>query len=205
MGRRCLRFVLRWLERALFIGAVACATWIYVTWKDATFYQLYAKNEMDRVAAGELPPDAWRPSIVQSVNPRDSLIGVLSIPSVEMSVAVVEGDDDQALRIAAGHLPDTPLPWEKGNSALAGHRDSFFAPLARVSGGDEISLTTRHGILRYRVVFMTIVGPDDLSVLGTSDDAALTLITCYPFGYLGSAPQRFIVQAVRLAPSAAEP
>jgi LPXTG-site transpeptidase (sortase) family protein len=205
MGRRFVRFVLRWLERALFIGAVACATWIYVTWKDATFYQLYAKSEMDRVAARELPADAWRPSIAQSANPRDSLIGVLSIPSVDMSVAVVEGDGDQALRIAAGHLPDTPLPWQPGNSAFAGHRDTFFAPLARVGGGDEISLTTRHGILRYRVVFMTIVGPDDLSVLRTSDDADLTLITCYPFGYLGPAPQRFIVQAIRLAPSATTP
>ena len=199
MGRRFLRFMLRWLERALFIGAVTCATWLYVTWKDATFYQLYAKNEMDRVTARELPADAWRPSIVQPANRRDSLIGVLSIPSVDMSVAIVEGDDDQALRISAGHLPDTPLPWEKGNSAFAGHRDSFFAPLAQVRGGDEISLTTRRGILHYRVVVMTIVGPDDLSVLGTSNDADLTLITCYPFGYLGPAPQRFVVQAERIA------
>jgi LPXTG-site transpeptidase (sortase) family protein len=191
--------MLRWLERALFIGAVTCATWLYVTWKDATFYQLYAKNEMDRVTARELPADAWRPSIVQPANRRDSLIGVLSIPSVDMSVAIVEGHDDQALRIAAGHLPDTPLPWEKGNSAFAGHRDSFFAPLAQVRGGDEISLTTRRGILHYRVVVMTIVGPDDLSVLGTSNDADLTLITCYPFGYLGPAPQRFVVQAERIA------
>jgi LPXTG-site transpeptidase (sortase) family protein len=191
--------MLRWLERALFIGAVTCATWLYVTWKDATFYQLYAKNEMDRVTARELPVDAWRPSMAQPANRRDSLIGVLTIPSVDMSVAIVEGDDDQALRIAAGHLPDTPLPWEKGNSAFAGHRDSFFAPLAQVRGGDEISLTTRRGILHYRVVVMTIVGPDDLSVLGTSNDADLTLITCYPFGYLGPAPQRFVVQAERIA------
>lgn len=198
MGRRCLRFVLRWLERALFIGAVACATWLYVTWKEATFYQLYAKDEMGRVAARELPADAWRPSIAQPASRRDSLVGVLTIPSVDMSVAIVEGDDDQALRIAAGHLPDTPLPWEKGNAAFAGHRDSFFAPLAQVRGGDEISLTTRHGILHYRVVLMTIVGPDDLSVLGTSNGVDLTLITCYPFGHLGPAPQRFVVQAERI-------
>jgi sortase A len=137
--------------------------------------------------------------MAQPANRRDSLIGVLTIPSVDMSVAIVEGDDDEALRIAAGHLPDTPLPWEKGNSAFAGHRDSFFAPLARVRGGDEISLTTRRGVLHYRVAFMTIVGPDDLSVLGTSNDADLTLITCYPFGYLGPAPQRFVVQAERIA------
>jgi len=205
MGRRMLRVVLRRLERALLIGAVACATWVYVTWKDATFYQLYAKNEMDHIAARELPADAWRPPIAEPANRHDSLIGVLTIPSVDLSVAVVEGDDDRALRIAAGHLPDTPLPWEEGNSAFAGHRDGFFAPLKAVRGGDEISIATRHGTLRYRVVFMTIVGPDDLSVLGASSDADLTLITCYPFGYLGPAPQRFIVQAVRIAPSAAAP
>jgi sortase A len=191
--------VLRWLERALFIGAVACATWLYVTWKEATFYQLYAKDEMDRVAARELPADAWRPAIARPASRRDSLVGVLTIPRVDMSVAIVEGDDDQALRIGAGHLPDTPLPWGKGNAAFAGHRDSFFAPLAQVRGGDEISLTTRRGILHYRVVVMTIVSPDDLSVLGTSNDADLTLITCYPFGYLGPAPQRFVVQAERIA------
>jgi sortase A len=195
MGRRCLRFVLRWFERALFIGGVACATWVYVTWKDATFYQLYAKNEMDHIG----------PPIAEPATRHDSLIGVLTIPSVDLSVAVVEGDDDQTLRIAVGHLPDTPLPWEEGNSALAGHRDSFFGPLKAVRGGDEISLATRRGTLRYRVVFMTIVGPDDLTVLGASNDADLTLITCYPFGYLGPAPQRFIVQAVRVAPSAARP
>jgi sortase A len=198
MGRRFLRFVLRWLERALFIGAVVCAAWLYVTWKETTFYQLHAKNEMDRVVVRELPADALRPSIAQPASRRDSLVGVLTIPSVDMSVAIVEGDDDRALRIAAGHLPDTPLPWEKGNAAVAGHRDSFFAPLAQVRGGDEISLTTRRGILHYRVVVMTIVGPDDLSVLGTSNGVDLTLITCYPFGYLGPAPQRFVVQAERI-------
>jgi sortase A len=198
MPRRMLRIVLRWLERALLIGAVACATWVYVTWKDAAFYQLDAKNEMDHIAARERPADAWRPPIAEPAGRHDSLIGVLTIPSVNLSVAVVEGDDDRALRIAAGHLPDTPLPWEEGNSALAGHRDSFFGPLARVRGGDEISLATRRGTLRYRVVFMTIVGPDDLSVLGSSNDADLTLITCYPFGYFGPAPQRFVVQAERV-------
>ena len=198
MGRRILRVVLRWLERALVIAGVLCATWVYVTWNDAALYQLYAKNEMDHIAARELPVDAWRPPIAEPARPGESLIGVLTIPRVNLSVAVVEGDDDQALRIAAGHLPDTPLPWEEGNSALAGHRDTFFGPLQAVRGGDEISLATRRGTLRYRVVFMTIVGPDDLSVLGTSSDADLTLITCYPFGYLGPAPQRFVVQAERV-------
>jgi sortase A len=103
------------------------------------------------------------------------------------------------LRIAAGHLPDTPLPWETGNSAIAGHRDTFFRVLERVRGGDDLSLATRRGTLRYRVVAVSVVEPDDLSVLGTSTKADLTLITCYPFHYVGPAPRRFVVQAQRIA------
>jgi len=196
MARGGLRLALRWLEGALFVGALACVTWLGVTWSHATLYQLYAKNEMDRVAAPG-PPAVGMPAAPPWK--QDSLIGVLAIPNVSLSVAVVEGDDDQALRIAVGHLPDTPLPWEEGNSALAGHRDTFFRALEQVRGGDDVSLATRHGTLRYRVKSVAVVSPDDVAVLGSSTSANLTLITCYPFQYVGPAPRRFVVQAQRIA------
>jgi sortase A len=196
MARGGLRLALRWLEGALFIGALACVTWLGITWGHATLYQLYAKNEMDRLATPGLPAVGMPAA---SLSTHDSLIGVLAIPNVGLSVAVVEGDDARALRIAAGHLPDTPLPWETGNSAIAGHRDTFFRVLERVRGGDDLSLATRRGTLRYRVVAVSVVEPDDLSVLGTSTKADLTLITCYPFHYVGPAPRRFVVQAERIA------
>ena len=196
---RLRRFLLRWLERMLVAAAIACAAWVYVTWRDAVAYQIYARNELDHIAAREQPVDLSR--VPTNVREDTSLIGVLSIPRVSLSVAVVEGDDAHALRLAVGHLPDTPLPWQGGNSALAGHRDGFFNPLQSVRRGDEITLATRRGTLRYRVSLTEIVEPDDISVLGPTGGADLTLITCYPFGYFGPAPQRFIVQAVKQSAS----
>ncbi|MEP7306469.1 MAG: class D sortase [Acidobacteriota bacterium] len=127
-----------------------------------------------------------------------NLIGRLEIARVKLSAMVVEGDDDDTLDIAVGHLPDTPFPWQAGNSALAGHRDTFFRPLKDVRVGDEIVLTSLRGELHYRVERTVIVDPQDLSVLKASTSPTLTLVTCFPFFYVGHAPRRFVVQATRL-------
>ena len=126
------------------------------------------------------------------------LIGMLDVPRLELSTPVIEGDDTRTLKRAVGHLPDTPLPWQAGNSALAGHRDGLFRPLKDIKVGDEIRFRSTRDEYRYRVAKTSIVKPDDLSVLKPHADAAtLTLITCYPFFYVGSAPKRFVVHAVR--------
>jgi sortase A len=125
------------------------------------------------------------------------LVGMLDVPRLELSTPVIEGDDDQTLKRSVGHLPDTPLPWEFGNSAIAGHRDGLFRPLKNVKVGDEIRFRTTKDEFRYRVTKTSIVEPDDVSVLAQQPQSSLTLITCYPFYYVGSAPQRFIVHAVR--------
>jgi len=127
------------------------------------------------------------------------LVGMLDIPRLQLSTPVVEGDDDGTLQRAAGHLPDTPLPWQDGNSAIAAHRDGLFRPLKDVRVGDEIRFRTTSTEYRYRVTRTAIVGPSDLSVLKPDSTAALTLITCYPFRYIGSAPKRFVVHAERIA------
>lgn len=129
---------------------------------------------------------------------RGSLVGMLDVPRLKLSTAVVEGDDDGTLNRAAGHLPDTPLPWEQGNSAIAAHRDGLFRPLKDVKVGDEIRFRTTRDELIYRVTKTGIVRPDDLSVLAPRARAALTLITCYPFYYVGDAPKRFVVHAERV-------
>ena len=103
------------------------------------------------------------------------------------------------LRIAVGHLPDTPLPWEPGNSAVAAHRDGIFRPLENVRNGDRVIVRTSRGDFEYQVQNTQIVRPTDLSVLEPLGADALTLITCYPFSYIGSAPKRFIVHAIRTA------
>lgn len=89
------------------------------------------------------------------------------------------------------------MPWEHGNSAMAAHRDGLFRPLKDVRIGDEIRFRTTRDEFRYRVTKTSIVLPDDVSVLAAQSDTSLTLITCYPFYYVGSAPKRFIVQAER--------
>jgi len=126
------------------------------------------------------------------------LVGQLDIPRVHLSVVVVEGDDDATLKKAVGHLPDTPLPWDNGNSALAGHRDTFLRPLKDIRAGDEIRLTSAHGTFVYRVRKTRVVDPSDITVLASTPQSELTLVTCYPFYYVGNAPRRFIVSAERV-------
>jgi sortase A len=126
------------------------------------------------------------------------MLGILEVPRLGLSAPVIEGDDARALRRGAGHLPDTPHPWEPGNSAIAGHRDGLFRPLKGIRVGDEVRVRTLEGELLYRVSDTSIVMPTDLSVLEPTDTQTLTLITCYPFSYIGNAPKRFIVRAERV-------
>ncbi len=125
-------------------------------------------------------------------------IGTLQILRVGLSGIVVEGDDDSVLDRAIGHLPDTPLPWHSGNSALAAHRDALFRPLRDVRSGDVLRLETPHGDFDYRVRETLIVKPEDLWVLDATAVPMLTLISCYPFDFIGHAPERFIVRAERI-------
>jgi sortase A len=122
----------------------------------------------------------------------------LEIARVGLSGVVVEGDDDSVLDWAIGHLPDTPLPWQTGNSALAAHRDALFRPLRGVRLGDVLRLKTPHGDFDYVVRETAIVKPDALWVLDPTPVSMLTLISCYPFNFIGNAPMRFIVRAERM-------
>ena len=132
---------------------------------------------------------------------KGGLLGMLDVPRLKLSTPVIEGDDTRTLKRSVGHLPDTPMPWEEGNSAVAGHRDGLFRPLKDVKVGDEIRFRTTRDQFRYRVTKTAIVMPDDVSVLETQQHSTLTLITCYPFYYVGAAPQRFVIHAERLAPA----
>ena len=90
---------------------------------------------------------------------------MLDVPRLKLTTPVIEGDDDSTLQRAVGHLPDTPFPWQDGNSAIAGHRDGLFRPLKDIKVGDEIRFRTSRDQFRYRVVETSIVQPDDVSVL----------------------------------------
>jgi LPXTG-site transpeptidase (sortase) family protein len=129
------------------------------------------------------------------------LIGRIKIPRVGVSALVLHGVGSRTLRRGVGHIPGTAQPDRNGNVGLAGHRDSFFRGLKDISKNDTIELTTLDGTFEYKVEWIKIVRPRDTHVLEDEGDAALTLVTCYPFYYVGSAPKRFIVRARRIGES----
>jgi sortase A len=125
-------------------------------------------------------------------------VGRIDIPRLDLSAVVFEGTSDDTLARGVGHLRGSAGPGERGNLVLAGHRDTFFRALRNIRQGDEVNIKGPQGEFEYQVASTTIVDPDRTEVLRPSDSATLTLITCYPFHYIGNAPQRFIVRAVRV-------
>ena len=199
MGRNQTDRVVRRIERGLVIVGTTCLLWVGATSLSAMLYQVEQRASLERLDHALDSPEAVRAAHgVETPVEASSPIGRLEIPRIGLSIVVAEGDDEKTLRMAVGHLSDTPLPWQEGNTALAGHRDTFFRPLRRIQTGDEIRFATRRGTFRYRVIRHTVVEPDELWVLDGSPSAALTLITCYPFDYVGPAPRRFIVHAERM-------
>ena len=124
-----------------------------------------------------------------------SVIGEIQIQRLGLSAIVVQGDSPSVLQRAVGHLADTALPGESGNVVLAGHRDTFFRPLQLVRAGDAIVLKTLNGDLEYVVESTAVVPPSEVQALQPTERPTLTLITCFPFSYVGQAPARFIVVA----------
>lgn len=123
------------------------------------------------------------------------VIGEMEVPRLGLKVIIVQGDSSEILERAVGHLPGTALPGEAGNIALAGHRDTFFRPLKDILPGDGITLKTPEGDFQYSVESTTVVLPTAVEVVQPSGGRILTLVTCFPFYYVGSAPNRFIVRA----------
>ena len=147
---------------------------------------------------------AWRKALSA---PAPDPLAVLRIPKIHLEVPVLPGTDDGTLDRGVGHIEDTASPGTDGNTGLAGHRDGFFRGLKDIVAGDVIELDTLQGNESYRVERVWVVDPDDVSVLDPTPTRALTLVTCYPFYFVGSAPQRFIVRAIRVGgePAASSP
>lgn len=182
----------------------------------------------DRVAdaTGDLPWSAWvgwardrlqalRPHHMrpQHAASRDSTaapapapgapVGTIMIPEIGLDAVILEGVRTDVLRRGVGHFPQTPMPGAGGNSALAGHRDTFFRSLRHVRAGQRVVVTTAdRRELVYRVESTEVIEPTGVEVLDDSSRETLTLITCYPFHYVGPAPQRFVVRCRADASSA---
>lgn len=122
-------------------------------------------------------------------------VAKLSIPRLDASLYVVQGDETSDLRIGPGHLEGSAMPGARGNCVIAGHRDTHFRVLKDIRKGDDVILETPSGQFLYRVASTHIVSPQDIAPLQPSTQAELHLITCYPFYYAGAAPKRFVVTA----------
>jgi sortase A len=141
-----------------------------------------------------------RAGLFDAPSPRFSegdLLGKLEIPRLRLSVMVMEGVAETTLRLGGGHIPGTAYPGAPGNSGFAGHRDTFFRKLRNVRKDDVIQFTTRSHTVSYRVTSTAVVDPSDTGVLRPTSSETITLVTCFPFFYIGPAPKRFIVHAVR--------
>lgn len=191
--RKRLQTVLRWSRRVLFAASVLMLAYCAFVLTDAWMFQKAERRQLDRL----LPA---RPASLKHSPPPvpHGLIGRMEIPRIGLSVMVMEGTSRTTLRRAAGHIPGTALPGQPGNVGISGHRDTFFRPLRNIRPNDIITLTTLLGDYCYRVVSTRVVGPYEVAVLDSSGDEALTLVTCYPFYFVGSAPNRFIVRAERI-------
>jgi sortase A len=194
-----LGWSLRWIQRALFAGAILMLGYCAFVMADTWIFQRDASRELSQPRDEQ--SDATTPSVLANAPSGiaiKGLIGRVEITRLGLSVIVVEGTSAHTLRRAAGHIEGTPLPGEQGNVGISGHRDTLFRPLKDVHQDDIVVVTTPAGEYRYRVVSTRIVSPEDTSVLNSDESEVLTLVTCYPFYFVGPAPDRFIVRAERV-------
>jgi sortase A len=183
-----LKPALVWVQGLLGTVGVLMLGYCAVVFVDAWVFQQLETQKLETAT-----PAASKPAIGP-----DGLVGRIAISRLKISVMVMEGTDQRTLRRAAGHIPGTALPGDPGNVGISAHRDTFFRPLRHILPDDLITLDTPRGEFRYRVLSTKVVNPEDLTVLADDGNEILTLVTCYPFYFVGPAPSRFIVRAERI-------
>jgi sortase A len=201
---------LRLLERLLLVVGLVCLGYFGYVSAETALYQAFETRELDAIlaAAPSGPPGDFaggkhsrlETEVVLPTVPRPrpadgTTLGRLEIPRLGVSAIVRAGSDSRTLRLAVGHIGGTSLPGEPGNIGLAAHRDTFFRRLGEIHEDDLVRFVTTDGTFVYRVAGTQVVDPHDTWVLNPTEEPALTLVTCYPFRYVGSAPRRFIVRA----------
>ena len=199
------RVSLRWLERILLIlGLLLIGLWF----KNDTEARAFRSAETKRLEAARRvaePTDAparwrskepWCPKTLES-----GVFGRIEIPRLGISALIAEGTEPAQLKRAVGHISTTVFPGQPGNCALAGHRDSFLRGLGGVRENDVIRIDTLQDTYTYVVEWGTVVGPRGVDVLDSTAAPSLTLVTCYPFHFVGPAPERFVVRARLVEPT----
>jgi sortase A len=212
-----IALVLRWSQYFFFLVGVLAMSYCATVLLDRWLFQAYQTWRFERVLKDaqtstrtiQQPASSPLPAQAEADRARAESFGIdglagsplarIEISSIGLAAMIMEGVDGRTLRHAVGHIPGTPLPGQQGNVAIAGHRDTFFRGLRNIRKDDEITLTTLNGTYRYRVDSTRVVAPEHTEVLDDSGEAILTLVTCYPFYFVGSAPKRFIVHAHRVS------
>jgi sortase A len=204
----------RWTEVLLLLaGAIAIGIWGW-SYARRAVVQFWGNRVLDHRINGRIngrtataPRTPLAPAQPRIQN--GALLGRLAIPRLKMRSVVREGAGQDTLDVALGHIPGTAMPGQAGNAGIAGHRDTLFRGLRNIAKDDVIEFQTPAGSYNYKVESTGIVKPGDVGVLHAGQHPEMTLVTCYPFYYVGSAPDRFVVKA-RLVeppadPAAAEP
>ena len=190
--RNSVGIITRWARNMLLAAGAGMLGYCGFVLADTWMYQRQASQLFDRahLQVSAIPSPG--------TDSTSGLLGRMEIPRLGVSVIVAEGTAEATLRRAGGHIPGTSFPGQRGNVGIAGHRDTLFRPLRNIRQNDVITLTTLAGEYRYRVMSTEVVSPSDLTVLESDGHEILTLVTCYPFYFVGPAPDRFIVRAARV-------
>lgn len=176
----------------IFLG-IGCISW-------ATFNILSQPNySVKSTNRSYFLPKAIPNKLIYAVYPvypvESDIIGSLIIPALNQKLPIVEGTSDNDLKKGAGHFSQSVLPGEKDNCVLSGHRDTVFSKIGNLKVRDQLIVKTSAGIFTYEVNGTRIVHEDDKTVIVPTSKAILTLTTCYPFNFIGNAPDRYIVSA----------
>jgi len=191
--RQSRRF-LHWTRLLLMLTGVLALAYVGLTLLNARSFQNAASQTLDK----QIHTVGLRPIIqARKIVKEGDVVGRIEIPRIGMSVMVLQGTTARTLRLGAGHIEGTALPGEAGNVGIAGHRDTFFRGLKDIHRDDEILLQTVDGIARYKVDWIQITAPGDGGIVSPTTESGLTLVTCYPFHYIGAAPERYVVHARR--------
>lgn len=191
----------QWLERALVITGTSAAVLYACLSVPAITTRVQAPPPIQTDEA-VLPASVLGSAYLRGKGstPDGTRIGTISIPQIRLSAPIVEGVGDADLRRGAGHVPGSAQSGGLGNMVLAAHRDTIFRSLRSIQKGMDISVTGPEGAFHYQVDSLRVVSPNELEVLEIASVPEVTLITCYPFNFIGSAPMRFIVKAHLVSP-----
>ncbi|MGA2890046.1 MAG: class D sortase [Terracidiphilus sp.] len=191
--KRGQRFI-RWTQRIFMITGILALSYVGLTLFSARLFQAGAELTLEKqIHAEEQHKTAFSHLLIKE----GDVLGRIEIPRIGVSVVVLQGTTSQTLRLGVGHIEGTALPGEDGNIGIAGHRDTYFRGLKDIRKDDEILLQTAAGVTKYDVDWIQITAPADGGIVSLTTKSALTLVTCYPFHYIGAAPERFVVYAHR--------